>query len=465
MTGEKTSIRSGAAGALQQWTLAAFVVLALLLGGGGSPSPVSELALQLGAACILAAAFAAGAFRYRSAGRAVWTLAAIAAALPLAQLVPLPPALWQSLPGRGPIAENLALVGGGEDWRAFSIAPAKTLASLLAIIPPVGLMLVAAMSPETAIRRALWAIVAMALLSAVVGGLQVASDGQSGYLYTESHRGWVTGFFANRNAAADLFLIALAILVVLENEAFRRPPSGSGAMQSRAAMMFPAGLLLLAALLMTGSRTGIVLLAGGLLFAVAVFLTRAGGAARTRLVTGGFLAVAMVGIAVAGWMQGGLRTVAARFSASDDLRAQIWPDAVHAAGQFWPAGSGVGTFREAFGPSQSLETVGVAAVNRAHNDYLELAIEGGAAGLVLLLLAAIVLARAGWMRWQAGGGSRGAVLCAAAIIAVLALHSLVDYPLRSMALASVFALGAGILAKPPNPALNPALFRSQSGAT
>lgn len=439
MTGASSLTDNRPAEVLRGWSLAILMSIALLLGGGGSPSPVSELVLQLASAAILLAAFMAGAFSAagRGPGRAACALAAMALALPVLHLIPLPPPVWQSLAGRDPVIDALALTGNANVWHPLSIAPERTLASLLATIPVAGILVLAAASSKAAIRRALRAILVLAILAAVLGAVQVGSDGQAGHFYQNTHRGWVTGFFANRNAGADHFLTGMIVLASLATAGRARLP---------AIVLFPVLLLLTVALAMTGSRTGIALFLAAALVVAAGFALRRSGDLRVFWVAGAVVPIAIT--AVFGWLQGGLRDVLARFGASGDMRSQIWPDAVHAAGQFWPAGAGMGTFREAFGPSQSLETLGTAAVNRAHNDYLELAIEGGLPAIVLVLSAAVLLVRGTWRHWKGNLYGREIVGTASAIIAVLGLHSLVDYPLRTMALACVFALAAGILAKP-----------------
>jgi hypothetical protein len=43
----------------------------------------------------------------------------------------------------------------------------------------------------------------------------------------------------------------------------------------------------------------------------------------------------------------------------------------------------------------------------------------------------------------------GLALCGSVIVALLLIHSAADYPLRTPALAALFAFAAGLLSKPP----------------
>ena len=89
--------------------------------------------------------------------------------------------------------------------------------------------------------------------------------------------------------------------------------------------------------------------------------------------------------------------------------------------------------------------------NRAHNDFLELALEAGLPGLLLLtaLGGALVWRMVRRLR-DAGAveGPRAQVWFAAGVLVLLATHSLVDYPLRSMALATLAGVASGMILAP-----------------
>jgi O-antigen ligase len=88
-----------------------------------------------------------------------------------------------------------------------------------------------------------------------------------------------------------------------------------------------------------------------------------------------------------------------------------------------------------------------AYINHAHNDWLELWLEGG---LPAALLAVSFLALFAWQCSRVWSNARhqsdNTIARAATIgILVLLLHSAVDYPLRMPALASVFAVLLGLM--------------------
>lgn len=433
--------------------LPALVAIALLFGGGGAPAPMAGLVVEWAALAALSAAL----WLDRGAGQ--WPRRAIAfavalLALPLLQLVPLPPALWQAFPGRGDEAAALALVGSAQRWMPWSVSPSRTLAGLLALTVPAVAMVLAARGPPAARRPVLAAVVALGLLSVLVGAVQLAS-GSGGALrfYPESHLGFLTGFQANRNAEADVLLIAMLALGALDVIA----PGPRDA--SRRGLALGAFALLSVGVVLTGSRAGIALavpVVAGLAWSRWLARGRAPTLpTRLTIALGGVTALAALfaGNAV-------LRRMAGRFAQSGDPRPELWTDTLHAIGQYWPLGTGIGTFVPVFVAAERLEVVDQSFPNRAHNDFLELALEAGLPGLALVAVLAAILVRrwARRMRVAESPAERAELAFAGAALALIGLHSVVDYPLRSMALAALAGVATGIIlassrrrADPPPP--------------
>src|SRR4051794_33274885 len=87
-----------------------FLFLALLL-GGSTRGIWGNLALQLLAIPLLAWAVLAGERpQWRAAAKPLALILVAGLMLILLQLVPLPPALWTRLPGRGPVSEGFSLL-------------------------------------------------------------------------------------------------------------------------------------------------------------------------------------------------------------------------------------------------------------------------------------------------------------------------------------------------------------------
>ena len=211
-----------------------------------------------------------------------------------------------------------------------------------------------------------------------------------------------------------------------------------------------AALLVLVTCVLTGSRTGIALIVPVLIACSFIFIPYRGAAWNRKhlAAAGGLLALLLGGIFLFNHNPA-LQRVAARFGVPDDSRPGLWADTWYAIGQYWPSGSGLGTFVPTFVALEPLEAVDPSIPNRAHNDYLELILEAGAPGIALFLACVLVVLFMAWRSWKGNAGERWQTLFGIATLAVVAVHSAIDYPLRSMALACLAAIAAGLLAKPP----------------
>lgn len=417
------------------------------LGGGGSPAPLAELACELLAVIALGLWLAGSPGRSLAPPKGLIALTALALAVPLLQLVPLSPPVWQALPGRESMTAALELVAAGDEWRPLTVSPHRTLAALLSLGPPLAILWFAALGTGRELRMLVIAVAAMSLIAVVVGAGQLA-QGRGGWLdfYATGDTRTLHGFNANRNTAADILLIGFAALAVV----WSQWPSGQR--RTASAAFAGAGALLLLAVFLTGSRTGIAMIPLAIGFAVAIIRTRTGASRGWR----GLGAKGWTWLAGAGFAAGAvlwwwretpaIARVLARFDFSGEFRPELWRDAWFAAGQYWPFGSGLGTFLPAMLPAERLEIVDQTLPNRAHNELLELAVEGGLPLLVCwAAIAAIVLWRLRQALAPDGQVPRAYVLFAGAVIAIAGLHSLVDYPLRSMAMAGLVAMSAGIV--------------------
>lgn len=416
----------------------------IILGGGGSPNPATEMVLQLVAVAATIVFVITHPRTDGSPSRGIVALAVLTAVLPVIQLIPLPPSVWQSLPEREAAHAALVVAGAGDAWMPISLVRPATVAALLSLGPPLALMLMVAALPIDQRGWLLWIVAGLGIVSVLMGTAQLAGGGDTARLYRETHTGWITGFQANRNATADIFLIALlAVAGIVAGERSHRARAPSARW-----WMFGAMAMLVLGLVLTGSRGGILLLVPVLFFAVYAVGGFTAFGVRGLLVAVGGIVVA----AAAGWLAftrvAVLQGVAARFDVRSDFRSELWQDGWQAAMAYWPVGGGMGAFPRLFVPFERLEVVDRTAPNRAHNDYLELLIESGAMGVVVLAIAVLTLAVIAFKAWRSTEVPRNHRLFSIGAIAVVAAHSLVDYPMRAMSLACLFALAVGLLAVP-----------------
>jgi len=126
-----------------------------------------------------------------------------------------------------------------------------------------------------------------------------------------------------------------------------------------------------------------------------------------------------------------------------EMRGDITPAVWDIAVRNLPWGTGVGSFDDVYRMYEPDALLMPAYVNHAHNDYLEIIMTGGLAGGVILAATLGVLVSRSWAIFRAAREHlRAYLLPATALIAlaVLLVASLVDYPLRTPALASYAVL-------------------------
>ncbi|QUL37650.1 O-antigen ligase [Erythrobacter sp. JK5] len=426
--------------------VALLMILAVALGGGGVRYGLNNLAVQLGAFGVLAVHRDAFFRFWRNSPIVLRVLVGLTLLIPILQLVPVPESVWSALPGRDLVAQSLAIVEAGS-WRSTSVDPARTLVALTGLLLPLVILAVGWAIPRRHLMTIGWVVVALGLVSFAIGILQVLGGGNTVVFYPErGPTGLLYGTFANRNSAG-LFLVAALTLAALLPLPLARP--------------HPAGLpvrlgicaLLLLAVILTRSRTAFVLaaipIALGALRGISAWRgarALASDGNRSSLLVFGAIALSLAALAsVVVIAPGRVGSVVERFEARDDARVYIWQDAAYSAERFWPVGAGMGAFDEVYQVDESLEFLTERRAGRAHNDYLELAIEAGIGGLAL---AAIWLLLVGWLAWRAGRSQlRWPAWGGAAILLSIALQSITDYPLRNQSLLALAAFAMLLLAR------------------
>jgi O-antigen ligase len=204
---------------------------------------------------------------------------------------------------------------------------------------------------------------------------------------------------------------------------------------------------------MTGSRTGIALGIPTLIFLFVMLWPMLRKKRAALYWTGGIGGLVIIGSAVLLQLQS-IQKVATRFTYTKEIRWDLWADTWFAAKQVWPFGSGIGTIIPMLEAAERLEVVDQTRPVRAHNDWLEWILEAGVPGLVVLGIVAIVIgalivrALRTMHRPDAPPGWRAHVVFACGVLTIEALHSIVDYPMRSMALAMLTALSVAFLMNP-----------------
>ena len=419
----------------------AYLLVCLLLGGSAQGIWQNALLQIAGIAIILWAAVAETSRSLPRSARPILLLVIAAIAISALQAVPLPAALV-SHGVRSRIYEDYVVLGRTPPALPISLTPYASVSTLLCIIPPMAMF--CAIVCLKAYRRS-WLAAALligTMFGIVLGALQVVNVGSDShwYLYRETNRGQGVGFFANANHMASLLLIAVPFVAALASA------GKNSNLQRRSALLMVLGatmLLLVVGLALNGSLAGFVLAIPVMAGSAIIILAR-GSAWRKWLaaIAGLTLAAAMAGLSTSSI---GTAKIGQDARTSFQSRGQILHTTARAITDAMPFGSGLGSFRQVYRLYERPETVTAEYVVHAHNDYVEIALELGVGGILLVVLFLAWWTRAAWSVWlncEGGPFARAAAVASAAVL----IHSAVDFPLRTEAISVAFAMCIALMA-------------------
>ena len=422
--------------------LLVLLVVGFLIAGGGRDDLLSLLIWR---PLTMMALMLAIAIYWRDAwqnGRALLLFALAAIGLVALHLIPLPPAIWTALPGRDILVAIYRDAGMALPWPPLSVAQARTWNALFSLAAPLAALVLVLSIDMHWQRKLLLVLLALGFTSGVIGLIQAIGPAQSPlYFYRITNNGLSVGLLANRNHQAT-FLAAMYPLIAANLSFFQGKPEQ---LFFHRAMAIAAGLLLIPLILVTGSRGGVILALVGMVSAWWVYRSPVAKVrsaekkteTRKRLIGFGLVSLLLVlAIFVA------MRTPALQrlieTDPADELRVTALPVIVDATERFFPFGSGFGTFVEVYQIFEPNSFITASYFNHAHNDYIELLLTAGIPGLLLVLwagvLALLSLRSLIQLRSlpQDKPGFQSQVLGRAgfSVIAMLALYSAADYPLR-----------------------------------
>ena len=435
---------------LPYWTLVGFLALVFLT-GGGSRSDVQSLII-LRPASLLFLAF--GIWSLKAAQlrehRFLFGMALACLSLTAIHLVPLPPSIWHNLAGRAVLVEIDALVGNRLIWRPLSMVPHSTWNALFALFVPLAVLTLTVQLSRERQFNLLNALLMLGLLSGLISVLQaIGPTNGLFYFYRITNEGMAVGLFANRNHNA-VFLSCmfpmLAVYAALDKRNFRKTAI-------RPWLALASSLVLIPLILVTGSRVGLLTGAIGLLAAAWLYRTPKTNSHIKRDVKNRgrlsyILAVLGIAILVLSTALAARANVFNRLFASekvDELRFRMWGPIAEMAEKYLPFGSGIGSFVEVYQIDEKPDLLQPEFVPHAHNDWLEVFLTAGIPGVVLLLIGIAGFITTAWKDFRGNEPGSTNVLfgrLGMIIIALLALASVADYPLRTPSLVSLFVIAS-----------------------
>lgn len=385
-----------------RYALGGALILAMVIGGGTSAGLYTDAVIQV--ATILAVTFALSRPARHAPDRRLLALAAVALLVIALQIVPLPNALIAPLrPELLRLDTTLSII---------SLGAGRTIECLLFVVT-VAAFLMALMRFDRAELLALLPFFFAGLVCNMVAAVMQFSLASTTAMESVLPYRIGAGLFANASHFSALLFVSIPLLIQYSVQ------------RGRWVLGLLGLLAVLILLLAAGSRAGVLIGFAVTVLALLLLVPRTGFG---KAAVPALLAILAIFVAAA-WT--GL--IGAPLDPALG-RGEIAATTLSGIGENWPLGVGFGGFANAYQIYERPEMIFRQYVNHAHNDYLEIIFEGGLlAGLALasyLVLLSIRLVEA-----RLNGMQKAALMA----IGFLLVHSLVDYPMRTLALAIVFA--------------------------
>ncbi|MCZ7626904.1 MAG: hypothetical protein C3F12_09645 [Candidatus Methylomirabilota bacterium] len=435
-------------GAVERWSigLAEFAIFAIALVWGLAMVSAGEIRIE------------------RTALSLCWLMVL---AYGLWQAVPLPPNFIRVIsPKAAALYQQVEFNGEpGASWHTLSLVPDATRQALVRLLALalVFWIVVNHLQTREQIDRIVRVIMMTGFGLALFGILQHFSGNGKLYWVRElTHGGSLFGPYVNRNHFSGYMemVIPLAIGYIVAN---RRPGFDErgdwrsrllhwGTPQaSRSLLAFFSGLIMVVALLLTGSRAGLFSFFCSMLF-IAFLLSV--GRLHSRRLWGMPASFVALGLTYALWLNPDrvLKTFAILWVGTDDASFQgrllVWEDTLRLGHDFRWSGTGLDTYIWAFPPYKQ-PLIGQAVYDYAHNDYLQAYAEGG---LPLMAILALALLWGGtqllnaWSQHERSH-TRGIGLGLLAGLVAMLIHSVYDFNLHILANAILFVLLSAVASR------------------
>jgi O-antigen ligase len=434
-----------------QYWLLAFFLLMLFATGGASRTDVQSLFILRPLSIVICALACTTLHREHFTNRA-WLVGSAGAIffLVLLHLIPLPPSIWQALAGRQDLVNVEDLAGFSDIWRPLTLVPMNGWHALLSLFAPLAVLLLGVQLNRDDLFRLLPVVIALAALSGLLGLLQAIGDPQGSlYFYRITNNGSAVGLFANRNHAATLLACLVPMLAVYAATA----RGEADAVKMRQLVAAAIAIVLVPLILVTGSRSGLVGAAIGLGAAALLYrqpsdvrTVRRGKPDRVKAlpILGGITVISLVFLT---YFLSRAEAIERLFTqaSGEDGRTDFWAVSIDLFWKYFPWGSGSGSFVEAYQIVEPARLLDSTYLNRAHNDWVETAVTFGLPGVIALSVAVIAFSIRSYRLWRNADGSERAVAygrLASVMIAMIAIASASDYPLRTPTMMGLFAIFA-----------------------
>ncbi|MFN3620625.1 O-antigen ligase family protein [Sphingorhabdus sp.] len=343
-------------------------------------------------------------------------------------------------------AVNLEL-GVSSGLRPLALVPDSTMNAIFSLAVPFAALLLGCQLTRSERALLLPIMLIIGFFSGVWGLLQVTGGSQNSlYLYALTNDGAAVGLFANRNHQATLLACMFPMLAAYAT-------MGEGTAEKLKVKGWAAAavaIFLVPLILVTGSRTGVILSIIGIAFAAVIYRKPQPSQASKRKIRNPWPLYAAVGLAVTSL--GAITLILSRAQAlsrftsrapADELRFQIWGPITKFAADYLPFGSGGGSFAMTYQVYEPERLLMASHVNQVHNDFIDVFLTAGIPGIIIVLLSLVVVAKAGFNAFSGlriDSQSKELAKTGLAIFTILAAASMTDYPLRVPSLSAFMSI-------------------------
>jgi len=349
-------------------------------------------------------------------------------------LIPLPVSLWGGLSGRDIIQSSFELVHAEKPSMPLSLAPHATYLSAFNFLPIIAITLIMLLSAgHTEIKRAEKTIIFAAVLSLIIGIIDVAAKQHLFSVYEVYSRGLPTGIFPNINHQAVFMAVAMPLAIYYLHKGQSRGSSSNLRVSTLSAMAVIA-LILGVFLCRSTAGYGLSIVA----ISSALFIMNR----KKKLSVLFLMPIILLAVAICiDLMTGGrfISPVLDKFSSTfASSRGQIYITSIEAAREFGIFGIGPGAFEAVYRIFENKDTISKTYINAVHNDYIQLYMEFGLLGIGWIVAGFIWYIQAVFKVNKSRSSRKAQYLIYALCLAILLIHSAVDYPLRTVSLSALF---------------------------
>jgi len=426
--------------------LGIFLVLCTIFGGTSQNILDYKLILYIASILIIGWVLTDGTRKPLSRLNVVpmWILGAFCAIYGL-YLIPLPPEIWTSLPGRSIVKEGFDILSLPLPYLPASLTPEMSFLSMLHLLPSLAVLMITLLCGRQAeLKWAFYAVLGLAVGTIILGLLQLLRGGSDFYIYVYSHFGLAAGFFSNANHQASFLVMVLPFAVFMALPT-RSTSSLNILFPQQTAIGISLIVLIMVGVVLTGSIAGYML-------AFITFISSAFVMSRGRRINYSMV-IACVAVfsgallfdflVLGNYTQEFIGEFEARHGTS---RAVMFETSIETGKAYFPFGAGPGSFEAVYQLHEDKAALWRKFANNAHNDYIQLFLEFGILGIVVCAAALGVLARL-FYRYVVRAPKKGKLiygLCTISLLAV-AFHSLADYPLRTPAVSVLAMFLVGVI--------------------